>query len=250
MDRNVVVLPAPFGPSSATTSPCPTCERHPEQRLGLAVEGLDAGDFQDHGGVPRTERCTHLFSRSAVGRAARDHLPPVDDRDRVGEPEQELHVVLDDHDGIVALQVPHEAPRAARCPRCRVPKWARRGRAGAARRRARRRSPARAVLRTPYSPARRCSSPARPTRARTAEARSAAALSASRRSNMLKPRERTSGSATRTFSSAEYSSNRLMIWNERAMPLRAIGVGGEPGDVLAVEHYSAPVGLEPSRSAR
>ena len=67
IERSVVVLPAPLGPSSATTSPSPTVERYTEERLRLAVEGLDAGDVQDHGGAPSTDRCTHLFSRSASG---------------------------------------------------------------------------------------------------------------------------------------------------------------------------------------
>ena len=48
------------------------------------------------------------------------------------------------------------------------------------------------------------------------------------RSTMLKPRSRTSGTAIRTFSNAEYSSNRLMIWNDREIPLRAIVSGDSP----------------------
>ena len=42
IERSVVVLPAPFGPSSATTSPVADRERDVEQHLRLAVEGVDA----------------------------------------------------------------------------------------------------------------------------------------------------------------------------------------------------------------
>ena len=45
---------------------------------------------------------------------------------------------------------------------------------------------------------------------------------------MLKPRARTSGSAITMFSSAEYSSKRLMIWKDRAIPLRAMALGESP----------------------
>ena len=79
IERSVVVLPAPFGPSSATTSPARTCERHAEQRLRLAVERLDGVDRQQRWRVcrhrftaalserPELERRTHGFSRSSAG---------------------------------------------------------------------------------------------------------------------------------------------------------------------------------------
>ena len=37
-----------------------------------------------------------------------DDLAPVDYRDVVGQPEQEFHVVLDHHDGNLALQTAHQ----------------------------------------------------------------------------------------------------------------------------------------------
>ena len=68
IERNVVVLPAPFGPSSATTSPAPTDERHAEERLRLAVERLDARRLRASPALRRGSSArTHGFSRSSAG---------------------------------------------------------------------------------------------------------------------------------------------------------------------------------------
>ena len=64
---------------------------------------------------------------------------------------------------------------------------------------------------------------------------------------MLKPRARTSGSAITMFSSAEYSSNRLMIWNERAIPLRAMALGEPQIGVSTMPAKPRPVMSSPSK---
>ena len=56
MARSVVVLPTPFGPSSATTEPAGTGEREPVQHLDAAVAGAD---------VVELERLAH--ARSSTG---------------------------------------------------------------------------------------------------------------------------------------------------------------------------------------
>ena len=128
-------------------------------------------------------------------RALGDHLAPVDDRDAIGEAEQEAHVVLDDDDRERGASARRSARRAAPCLRRRARRSARRGTAGAAARPARRRSRARAGRRTTGSSPARCSLPARPTRASTAAASSCAASSRPRSRHIEKPRARTAGSA-------------------------------------------------------
>ncbi len=95
----VVVLPAPLGPSSANTSLGRNSERDAEQRLRLAVEGIDAGDLEDHANLPEVGALDPLVLLQLTRRAPGDHLAPVDDRDAVGKREQERHVVLDGDDG-------------------------------------------------------------------------------------------------------------------------------------------------------
>ena len=68
----------------------------------------------------------------------------------------------------------------------------------------------------------------RPTRSRRSAAASRAALSRARSRQASNERARIDGSATTRLSSAESSLNRLMAWNDRAIPSRVIAGGGRP----------------------
>ena len=122
------------GRAARTTSPGATAKRDVEQHLRLAVEGMDAVDASSASAPPaiagsergraaatvmqrpRFEACTQGFCCSASGVPLRDHLAPMHHRDAVGEPEQELHVVLDRDDREAPLQRAGSARRGAATP--------------------------------------------------------------------------------------------------------------------------------------
>ena len=72
------------------------------------------------------------------------------------------------------------------------------------------------------------SRPFSPTRPMISDARSWASLSASSAYSPSNPRRRVEGRAMTTLSRAVNSSNRVMIWNEREIPLATIRWGAAP----------------------
>ena len=204
IERSVVVLPAPFGPSSATTSPAADLERDVEQRLRLAVEALSMRVDAQHQAMRPQVR-----ARAPTDwRAARPGVPSA-----MTWPQwiTEIRSASPNRNRMscsMITMVTRARRRSIRCrragarPRRPGRRSARRGTAAAAPPRARRRSPARAGRRRRGSRAGACSLPARPTSASTAAAR--ACSSASRRTCAERPKRarRTAGIATSTLSSA------------------------------------------------
>src|SRR5438477_4774819 len=112
--RSSVVLPAPFRPTSVTSSPSPTCsgtsrsawaspyraESPSTSRTGLGmrlpqVRGHDRGVLPNHGVA-----------------ALRDHPPLLQDDHLVGELGDHTHVVLDEHDGPAGVRFSYQVDRA------------------------------------------------------------------------------------------------------------------------------------------
>ena len=228
-ERSVVVLPAPFGPSSATTSPAADRERDVEQHLRLAVERVDAVERRASRCTRRGSSAAPRFSRSSAGVPSAITWPQwitetvsarpnrkrmscsmttivscrFSSRDELGKPRRRLRA--------------EAGSRLVEKEQARLARRARRAISSA------RRSPYDRLLRR------------RALLAGEADAREhrgrlvlRGACRRRGRARRRSPRRRTRGSATRTLSSAESSSNRFMTWNEREMPRRAIARGARP----------------------
>src|SRR4029079_1182528 len=111
--RSVVVLPAPFLPSNVTTSPSVTPNFIPWRMC-------DSPYFACRASISRTERpalCMdvphirgqHLLAaRDVAVVALREHLPPRQNRDDVGNSHNDRQVVLDEHHCAVRNQSPDQ----------------------------------------------------------------------------------------------------------------------------------------------
>src|SRR2546430_10146786 len=112
--RSSVVLPAPFRPTSVTSSPSPTCsdtsrsawaspysaERPSTSRTGLGMRLPQVR--ADDGGVLANDRVAPL----------RDHPPLLEDEDLVGDLGDDAHVVLDKHDRAARGRLSNPVDRA------------------------------------------------------------------------------------------------------------------------------------------
>src|SRR5438477_12795594 len=112
--RSSVVLPAPFRPTSVTSSPSPTCsetsrsawaspyrdESPSTSRTGLGMR-LPQVRGHDRGGLPN-----HGLA------ALRDHSALLQDDHLVGELGDHSPVVLDEHDGPTRVRLSNKVDRA------------------------------------------------------------------------------------------------------------------------------------------
>ena len=115
MAFSVVVLPAPFGPRRATTSPAADVQRDVADDRRAVVAGGQALDGQDRvahhpasrvqrvGGAARARAAQvgldHArIAADLVGRPRRDHLAELEHDDVVADAEHEAHVVVDEQD--------------------------------------------------------------------------------------------------------------------------------------------------------
>ena len=234
-----------WGPAAPALRPRASCKRHAEQRLRLAVEGVDvlaprgiacadadarrlrglqhrAHDFN----VPRLERC-HPRVVAQLRRACLAAMtwPQWMTRDAVGQAEQEFHVVFDDDDAELCASVRwiSSVSRAAAfgCPGPAVGSSRNSSRGFGGQRQA---DFQRAALAVGQAGLHGTSllGPARPTRASTAAASPCAAASRPRSRHIDQPRSRRSGGRARSGCcrcAVSSASNRFMIWNERDKPL-------------------------------
>ena len=112
--RSVVVLPAPFGPSSATTSPALDVEV--ERRGRPPPRPARRQPFELSTGPPPSANVSVSFAAEpevggdhlGVGahvarRADRDHLAELEHDDAIADPEHEPHVVIDQQDRRAAI---------------------------------------------------------------------------------------------------------------------------------------------------
>ena len=136
MALSVVVLPAPLEPSSATTLPARHLERDVGDADEVAVAHLEMLDAEQRGhAAPRSARCrardvaeVGLDHRRVAGdlarRAAGDLAALVEHHDALGERDDHLHDVLDDHERDAgAVDVAHQldgacGPRSASARPC------------------------------------------------------------------------------------------------------------------------------------
>src|SRR5690606_23616214 len=104
---NSVLLPAPFGPTTATSSPAPTPSETPRStgtssyatcrsRISSILQPLPAEIGLDDSGV----------ARDRVGLAVGQHGAVVEHGEALDEAHHRLHRVLDDHDGDAELGQP------------------------------------------------------------------------------------------------------------------------------------------------
>src|SRR5258707_6119927 len=98
--RRVVVLPAPFAPSSATISPSSTFSDSP---CSATIGPYRAVTFRSSSRgieLPPEIRLDHVRVRAHLGRRAfRELAPEVEDVHTVGDRHHEVHVVLDEEHG-------------------------------------------------------------------------------------------------------------------------------------------------------
>src|SRR5262245_32130422 len=112
--RSVVVLPAPFGPSSATTSPLPTWRSRPRTTAAASYPAERSSSSRT--GSALIAQCLHLVGgRPEIGgdhlgvgahlarRTDRDHLAELEHDDAVADAEHESHVVIDEQDRRAAV---------------------------------------------------------------------------------------------------------------------------------------------------
>ena len=111
MADSVVVFPAPFGPTSATTSPSSHEERDPVQRRDAAVVHAEVIDRQHRPPSCRRYAVSTAGSvRTSRRRPDADRLAVVEHLDPLAEPHDHAHVVLD-HDQRAAEVVPDQRQR-------------------------------------------------------------------------------------------------------------------------------------------
>ena len=135
--RSVVVLPAPFAPSSATTSPSSTRERDAVQRLDRPVARLDVAQLKQRRNrrLPDRPRSPRGFARTSAGVPSAIFRPKLSTYDAVGDRHHEVHVVLDEQHREVEVRRERadQRRRARRPPRGSARRPARRAAAAAAR---------------------------------------------------------------------------------------------------------------------
>ena len=108
--RRVVVLPTPLRPSSAVTPPVGHVERDALQDVRLAEVDVQvaidsASAAARHSASPRYA-CLHgLVGHDRVGRVEGEQRAVVHDGDPLGEPDHDLHVVLDHQHRLALLAV-------------------------------------------------------------------------------------------------------------------------------------------------
>ena len=117
---SVDVLPAPFGPIMATTSPVARrrgrCrERLPPRRTTPRRRAARARSASSSSSTPRYASTTRWSANTASARPDRDELPELEDRDAVAQRRDEVELVVDeqDRDAVVAAGAAG-ARRAAR----------------------------------------------------------------------------------------------------------------------------------------
>ena len=96
--RSVVVLPAPFEPMSATSSPSPTRERDALERADVAVRDLDVGQLKQHGGLPEVRRDDLGVGADRGRRPSAIDPAVVEDLDAVAQVHDQRDVVGDEDD--------------------------------------------------------------------------------------------------------------------------------------------------------
>src|SRR2546423_1427232 len=113
--RSVVVLPAPFGPRTTTSSPSPTSSETPcsariwPYRASTSSSSSRASVIRPEVGLNHRRVALHL-----AGRAARDPAAEVEHVHAVGDPHHQLHVMLEQRHRAEQLDVLEGAcdPRA------------------------------------------------------------------------------------------------------------------------------------------
>ena len=225
---SVVDLPAPLRPSSVTVSPSPTVERHALQGYGSCRSSRECPARRescaasgDH--VAEIGAAHALVAADVVGSPSTSTRPCCMTVTRVGDVHHDVHVVLDEHDGVVVAQAADSAS-CRRDRRCPCPKSARRERsafgfaASAMPTSSRRCWPCESTC--PRRPAQAFEARHAPAPASTvsaaARARAHGRPSSSRACAARRPAPR-----ARRFSRTDRLANRLVTWNERAMPRRA-----------------------------
>ena len=121
IERTVVVLPMPLRPISVTISPGAMASDMPNSTWLQAVAGLDVVDLEQRG-VSHARRLllaeiglAHLgIGADRLRRAGGDDAAVDQHGDAVGEREHRLHVVLDQQDGQLALELAQQSRPCAR----------------------------------------------------------------------------------------------------------------------------------------
>ena len=110
-------------------------EVDPEQDLALAVAGLEPLNRQHRGLVVLFAEIGHAHAgmvSDLVRGSGRDDAAADQNRNAVGEREHDVHVVLDQEDGVASLDARRAASTSRAIPRCRDPPSARRAAASTA----------------------------------------------------------------------------------------------------------------------